>query len=431
MSNNEQAAALIDDESRGLLSAIGNHEAKTLVTAVINSQPSLGFSVRQLEREMVTRQGENPSWHINSGTLADYCTESLLPIGAVAREEEVYGSRMRRVYSASDFGVERGLPFVGAVMEWSLAYPQHSIQKLLGITAVTGESARAPITSYLIMQELLTNPTDGEISIASISRSIGYDKDLRIAEAHLQRLEGEKFVEIRTAVQDYNPIYKIHRDAAEDTILTNHVAMAVRSAWLESPNDEMSLSQLLEVMAVKHPDLPYDEVRRLMTYVVPKQRLPFVEVTERNGTPINQSEVRLTGEGRELMGAFVDVVEASENDEEGKYRKLAVDVVSDFDRFKTLMTKAKTSSSLATAALNRNVVIDEIKSAGEITVSQLQEALTLRGIKVGAATIRRYLTVMAEEKLLQTTLTPIANGLKRTAVHYRVTSTTTLNRQKV
>src|SRR3954453_20947203 len=113
MSSHEQKTASIDHESQALLSAVGNHEAKALVTAVINSQSDSGFSVRQLERQMITRQGENPGWPINSGTLADYCTESLLPNGVVAREEEAYGSRTRQVYSASDFGVERGLSFAG------------------------------------------------------------------------------------------------------------------------------------------------------------------------------------------------------------------------------------------------------------------------------------------------------------------------------
>jgi hypothetical protein len=158
MSSNEQAIPLIDNESQALLSGIGNHEAKSLVAAVINSQPTLGFSVRQLEREMTSRQGEAAAWCINSGTVADYMSESLSPIGAVAHEEEAYGTRTRKVYSASKFGIERGLPFAGAIMEWSLAYPENSVQKLLGITAVAGQSTRAPVTSYAIMQELLTRP---------------------------------------------------------------------------------------------------------------------------------------------------------------------------------------------------------------------------------------------------------------------------------
>jgi hypothetical protein len=420
MSSNEQAAALIDDETQALLSAIGNHEAKSLVTAVINSQPDLGFSVRQLEREMITRQGENPAWYINSGTLADYCTESLLPLGAVAREEEAYGSRMRRVYSASDFGIERGLPLAGAVIEWSLSYPKHSVQKLLGITAVAGESTRAPITSFLIMQELLTNPRDGEISSASISRSIGQYKNLRIAEDHLRRLEGEKLVELRTVVQDYNPIYKINRDEVKNTILTNDASIAVRDAWLASPKNEMTLNELLEVVAVRYPDLSPDRVRRLMTYVVPKQRLPFLEVTERNGAPINQSDVKLTASGRELMGAFVEAVDGSAKDEEGNYRKLALDVVSDASRFKSIMDKAKTSSNSASTALSRQVVLDEVKSAGEITVTQLREVLAAKGLKVGDATVRRILTAMSEQNQIQTELVPLSNSLKRKAVHYRV-----------
>lgn len=421
MLNNEQIDSLIDAESQALLSGIGNHEAKTLVAAVINTQPTLRFSVRQLEREMVTRQGEVPSWRINSGTVADYVSDCLLPIGAVAREEEAYGTRTKKVYSASEFGIERGLPFAGAIMEWSLAYPDNSVQKLLGITAVAGQATRAPIASYSIMQELVTHPGNTEINIASLSRSIGDGNDLRIANDHLLRLEGEKLVELRTVVQDYNPIYKIDREKAISITLSHAISNAIRESWLGAPTDEMTLDQLLAITSEKYPNLASNEIRHWMTYVVPKQRLPFLEVIDRNGAPISQSDAKLTDKGREIIGALVEAIEASQNDEQQNFRNLAVEVVSDADKFRTLMNKAKASSGFASKLLSKNVILEEVQSAGEITVTQLREALATKGIKVGTASVRRYLTVMTEEGVLQTQLAPLSNSLKRTVVHYRTT----------
>lgn len=421
MSSNEHVDTLIDVESQALLSAIGNHEAKSLLAAVINSQPNSGFSARQLTREMVSRQGDNPAWAINSGTINDYCAETLLPIGAVARQDEAYGSRLRRVYSASEFGMERGLPFVGAILEWSLAYPGHSVQKLLGITAVTGEAVRSPVMSFLIMQELVTNPCDAEISIASIGRSLGRGiNDTRIVEGHLQRLESEKLVELRTVVQDYNPVFKINRFTAEDTTLTNGISIAIRDIWLDSPKDEMILSEVVDAVSAKYPDLAPDSVRSVMSYVVAKQRLPFLEVTDRNGTPIDQTAVELTKDGKRLLGAFVEVIEASQDVGQDKYKKSALKIISDKNSFRLLMDKAKKSSNAATTALNRNVVMDEIKASGQVTVTQLREALAGKGTKVSAASVRVFLSAMTEANLLQAESTPLAKDLKRKAVHYRL-----------
>lgn len=421
MPNNEHISGLIDDASQALLSAIGNHEAKSLAAVVINSQPNSSFSVRQLEREMVSRQGDRPAWAINSGTLADYCTDTLFPIGAVAREDKKHGSRTGRVYSASEFGMERGLPFAGAILEWSLMYPNNSVQKLLGITAVAGESIRSPIMSFLIMQELVTNLGDAEISMGSIGRSLGQGiEESRVVGEHLRRLEGEKLVEVRTVVQDYNPIYKIDRDKANNIALTHDTSLAIRNTWLDSPGDEMTLGELLKAVSLRYPDLAQSEVRRVMGCVMPRQRLPFLEVTGRNGTPINHSVVGLTPDGRKLMDDFVEMVEASAQDEQHEFRKFAVGVISDEDKFGRLMDKAKKSSNSATKSLDRTVILDEIKLSGKMTVSEVREALALKGLNVGSASVRKYLSAMVEEKLIEPELSPLSESLKRKAVHYRV-----------
>jgi hypothetical protein len=421
MSNLEQVSALLDEETQSLLSAIGNHEAKALAAAVINSKPDEGYSIRQLETEMVARQGDDPAWRINSGTLADYCSRTLLPIGVVAREEEIINNRSRRVFQATEFGTERGLPFAGAVMEWSLAHPRNSVQQLLGITAVSGEAARSPALTFLLMQELVTSPQGKEISVSSIVKSLGEGIDgSRVIEDHLRRLEGEGFVELRTVVQDYNPIYTFDRDKADEITLTNDVSVAVREVLNDSPSNEQTLGEILELISNRHPKINLSDARRLLTYVTPGQRLPFLTLKDMNGTPTNQSAALVSDAGESLMKHYIDAVEASFDDSETFFRSFALDTISDPARFRFLMAKAREASNSTTSALSRNTVIGEIKEAGEISVAALRESLALKGHKVGSASLRRHLAGLVDAGLLVTSSKPLSKDLRRSATHYQV-----------
>lgn len=411
----------LDYDTQELLAAVGNHEAKSLAAATVNAQPGRWFSINQLRDELVTRQGAPAEWPINSGTVADYCAQTLVPLGAVIQERFMYKGRSTLAFHATKFGMEKGLPFNGGTFEWSLEHPRHSVQKLLGITAVSGEYIRGPVFSYLIMRELVSRQDGGEVSMASVSSSLtGVASHSTAMRKHLNRLEDEELAVVRTNMQNYNPIFEIDDDKLRAIVLTSPVSLAVRTICEQSDSREMSLQQLLDAASKNHPEVPLQKVRLLMNAVVALHKLPFLKVTNRNGTPIDHSTVELTDEGKRIIGDFIEMMEASINDDDAHFRDFALKVVESPEKYGTLMDKARRTSNFANPVANKELIISVLENHGSLTISALRENLASQGYKVGTASLSRYMRQMAEEGSVHEENRPISKNMRRKARQYEI-----------
>src|SRR5581483_11550407 len=108
-------------------------------------------------------------------------------------------------YRSSELGEQWGLAFTGVLLDWTLRYPDISLQQLLGVTASSGAS-RSPETRYRIYQELITHP-GGELSQAEISHDIGNGGRDAVNQT-LYDLKDLGILEIDSRLSYYNPLFQ-------------------------------------------------------------------------------------------------------------------------------------------------------------------------------------------------------------------------------
>jgi hypothetical protein len=142
-----------------LLQYLGNHEGKLIVAAVMADAPHRSFTSIELYREVIDRQGPHPSWRQDKHTAFSHCVRSLAPLGAVT---SVPGAGERppgvvvAAYQAVPGMSAPVLALAGALLEWSLDYPDVSVQALFGKAAGI-DGRRAVVVRYRLFRELLSD----------------------------------------------------------------------------------------------------------------------------------------------------------------------------------------------------------------------------------------------------------------------------------
>lgn len=149
---------LSDREVYGFISAFGNNEAKALLlTAMKNGKT---YTKSTLHTKMIEIQGENPSWIQNKGGAFQYCEDTLVPIRVIRK---VVNPGVPRGVVIEKYGKEKGVPFAGALLQWSLEH-ETSLYQAFGITASKylkreggDEKKRSAETRLRILEALLVN----------------------------------------------------------------------------------------------------------------------------------------------------------------------------------------------------------------------------------------------------------------------------------
>ncbi|MDO8621385.1 MAG: ArsR family transcriptional regulator [Candidatus Levybacteria bacterium] len=150
---------LSEKEVYSFISAFGNNEAKALLfTAMKDGKP---YTKSALHTRMVKIQGDNPSWIQNKGNAFQYCEDTLVPIGVIKKVVNL-GLPTRVVIEK--YGKEKGVPFAGALLEWSLNHPDVSLYQVFGQTASKylkkeskEEKKRSVETRLRILEALIGN----------------------------------------------------------------------------------------------------------------------------------------------------------------------------------------------------------------------------------------------------------------------------------
>lgn len=70
---------LSDERLGNLISTVGNHEAKSLLLGLMQSETI--YTASGLNKLLLYAQGQNPAWRTSIGTPIAYCRNSLAPIG--------------------------------------------------------------------------------------------------------------------------------------------------------------------------------------------------------------------------------------------------------------------------------------------------------------------------------------------------------------
>lgn len=163
---NKRPERLSDEEMGNLVSALGNHEAKTIT--LLAMQAGIIYPRMALWRRVMTIQGSNTGWKIGYSVPYGYCEESLSsPLSLVTREVLEEGGLQTYGYMKTDYGVQVGESLAGLLLDFSRRYPEVSLQDIFANTSSSAKSQtitedmeykkRAPITRLKIFWELLTS----------------------------------------------------------------------------------------------------------------------------------------------------------------------------------------------------------------------------------------------------------------------------------
>lgn len=149
-----------------LLSGVGNHEGKALLLLYLSMSGGMqaGYPMYKGFKDFI---GTGSSWVPSSTVPFKYCTDSLEPIGQVAKGSAPSIRGTAKAYEVTDFGRTVGVPTVGLLLDWSLEYPDISIQQVFGPTHSKGE-VRAAHNRLSVLSELATSVETG-LAISAVS----------------------------------------------------------------------------------------------------------------------------------------------------------------------------------------------------------------------------------------------------------------------
>lgn len=410
---NEAKESIENSDFLNFLNGAANHEAKLLSLAVMLSHPEKWYTTASISRELHQRQGEHLVWDMSPQTAFSYCKESLEPIGAVLKGN-IKGKRLHEVtaYKANEDNLKHNLALTGFLLDWSLRYPDLSLQRVLGNTASVG-SVRSPQVRYQIYLDLLTT---GDIpAIEDIGQSLegaGYVNDDSITR-QVQVLRDTGIVDLHSKQMDYNPELKIIDPEFKHVVLKledrTPITQAVYAAIKRLGADTtISLGNLIDNIGESNPALDKAEIRtKLVTAISSGKGYTGLEIVPGTAVPQHQfSSVEFTDSAE---AAILDLCQGLEALRDGydlkKYASLASKLIQDPGTFSKLMEKAMKNSASYLASEGRAQLNDRIikivRQTGAITTRQVMETLKETSDRsIGLDSVRNVLNGLVKEGVL-------------------------------
>lgn len=431
----------------GLLTGIANHEAKLATTAIIATQPDAWFSETGLWNEVRVRQGDNPGWVPDRRGPASYCHNSLGPIGLVTKGVTAGERGDVTAFKTNDEqpeAVAKGLALSGTLMEWSLQYPDISLQKVFGATASKG-AFRTPEVRYGILKELVDN-AGSPLTYADIA------KPLLSPEVN----ELNVYASIRE-LTDNGTIKTELIDIAEDVVLEITGPYEYRGTGLHF--DQMTDAAQLTYKAINLlwgkglKEISFQDFTAAALEITPDADLPMLRqywcfgsktayvnmpnlrpVTRRMHSPsiVALSPVH-TDALKDLIKRLREI-EDSTADLTNQTRAARA-IITDPAKMAALYAKArKFSSNVAGQEVGSEVVSDQILgivvNAGQITTTGVFEAMRKNGRPLTEDRIRNYLGQLAKNGTLNQEKRKLDPFKKREYIFYSVPETETPNERE-
>jgi len=410
---------LSEDQLGSLLSAFGNNESKALT--LVAMEPGVIYQSGNLKRELHSRQTER-GWDINSKTLIMYCSESLSPIGLVARElidpdTGSYG------FILTELGEEIGKPLAGHLLDFSLKHPQISLFELFGATfsnASSGRSIddegqenfpRAPQKALLLFEALLTSQLP--LRVTDLAYEMGVD--ISEIDTVLERLGARGVVQHRSEIGRAESVMYSVSPGAKDIDITapprnSDITLGQRiyDTLLVHFNGQgevapVSISDVQELVKTAYPQ--YIERKNLNVAVTRILRHFNREGILTSETPwdyTKRSSVDLTPEQRELLEELVIICHRFQGQAEDfiaegrqKYRR----IVRNPKEKTILLEKAREASPFA----NRRTITERagfvraaLSAGEELRTTEIHNRTSALGLQVGKMSVFKTLKSMVE-----------------------------------
>lgn len=155
-----------------IFAAIGNSEAKC--ATLLNLPPNYPLTTAELHRAFMESTDE--VWDLDYGTTQNYCEDTLMPIGFVARSDVLHYGRTQysKGYKITEAGLKFGQPIAAFLLAKSPELP-YSLEEIFGMTARgNGGKTRGILNRVAILESLYNSSKPGsslklaqELGIAS------------------------------------------------------------------------------------------------------------------------------------------------------------------------------------------------------------------------------------------------------------------------
>jgi len=245
-----------DPEKRfeAIFAAIGNSEAKCLTLLCLSESP---VSPRDLYHQFTTQN--NGSWEPNKSTPAEYCEQTLVPIGLVAYADVIRQGTLEHTtgYRLTVAG-KKFQPISAFLTEKSCGLP-YSLIEIFGATHTRGKS-RSAINRSRIMEFLSSNPNAKVIDIA---KSIGISPGL--VGNHLRHLSKLGILEF-SSINAENPGsvgYVVNKDINVDEIKSKKKLGLLSSRVIDflMDKDSFTLEEAARAIHNYYPDVEFNSFR--------------------------------------------------------------------------------------------------------------------------------------------------------------------------
>lgn len=230
-----------------IFSALGNSEAKCLTLLCLSESP---MSTTDLYNHFMTES--NSVWKANKRTPANYCQETLEPIGLVAEADIIRNGTHESIvgYRLTESGRTFGQPTAAFLLQKSDEL-DYSLIEIFGPTHSGGKNRsvlnRARILEYLSIS--------GNKSAIEIARSLDLGSNVT---GHLQHLASLGIINFE-AISAENPgkvKYEINKKAESTHIRKRIDTLSAEILKAVTDKDVITLNEIARLI---YPDLPEDE----------------------------------------------------------------------------------------------------------------------------------------------------------------------------
>lgn len=353
---------LNDAELNGFLSSVGNHEGKAALLASMK----FGVTYESTGLDHLIQIGGGKVW--SRRVPIGWCAKSFAPIGLVAREL-IDPKRGTVGYEITEKGINHGIALAGHLLSFSEKHPTIDLYNLLGRTASRGkirsqedlpEKNRAPMTRYRIFKELVNSSLplramDLYTSLHSIYPAEYPNKEDigSLTAIHLRPLTTSGIITYKSINADapFVSFTKTADPMAESSaaggFFTNHIRAIVQRS--ESP---LTYQTTYKEVLKHHPFYQKKDKGKVISRIaIAYHELIQEGIVRKEGefSKESQSTITLTKEQYAALYEFVEIIEKfSQLDPAflAEGRRKATEVISDPDRFATLMKKAWEASPM-------------------------------------------------------------------------------------
>lgn len=422
-----------------LLNYAGNDERKLLILLSLNdSDQALGKT--ELYRKLEEKCDQNIPGDLSAPF--QFCQSSLVKAGLVQPKKATalkFGKYPMEVsgFEITQHGKELGVPFAGALLEWSLNNPNLSLDQVLGHTGGNFD-ARAPYISYSTLYDLVTSPENPSgpsivnlnpepgISYKSSQNAIDRFKQVNIVDVESSFHENKRQFRIITPKYIEGERKRSFENLKEETKIlfrSFEAAYKVKDLWGQD--------EFLRLVNEINPNLDENTVKniriRLENALAPQSYNLNGVIEDVSGKIYEgSSKVSLKAEKQTAVEKLVTIIDQFSDTDSlsvDKYITVAEAIYDDTNKVSSLYNKGYENSNQAvTDEKFERRIINIIRSSGELatTASITKEYSAESGRKINPQTVRSLLNDLISRDVISYEVLPKSKLKQQPVRHYSV-----------